>query len=119
MRSSECRSMSWLDAGPKALIVGALLALWLSGAVAAQSGHTGPAGQGAAPGESAQGTVILLPDGTRCLPVPGSESAAAGSELEHLCGDGMPRGLVGGVLESGGQLSLEVMELGAEQATAS
>lgn len=119
MRSSECRSSSWLDAGARALIVGALLALWLSGAVAAQPGHTDPAGQEAVPGEAARGTVIVLPDGTRCLPVQGKGSAAAGSELEHLCGDGLPRGLVGGVLESGGQVSLEVVDLGAEQAPAS
>lgn len=67
--------------------------------------------------EVTQGTQVVLPDGTRCLPLPPSErESVAGARVEHYCGDGVPRGLVGGVLESAGQVSFEVVELGGQAA---
>src|SRR5690606_36508870 len=66
--------------------------------------------------EVVNGTQIILPDGTRCLPLPaGGRQSVAGGELEHYCGDGAPKGLVGGILESAGQVSLEVVDLRGQQ----
>lgn len=74
--------------------------------------------EGATATEVAMGTQIVLPDGTRCLPLPPAErDAVAGATLEYYCGDGMPRGLVGGVLESAGQVSLEVVDLSGTATT--
>lgn len=67
--------------------------------------------------EVTQGTQVVLPDGSRCLPLPPSErESVAGARVEHYCGDGVPRGLVGGILESAGQVSFEVVSLDGGQA---
>jgi heat shock protein HslJ len=88
----------------------AAVGLMLSGAALAQQNEGGVAAT-----EVAQGTQIILPDGTRCLPLPPAErGAVAGATLEYYCGDGIPKGLVGGVLESAGQVSLEVASLAGD-----
>lgn len=88
----------------------AAVALLQSGAALAQQNEGGVTAT-----EVAQGTQIVLPDGTRCLPLPPAErGAVAGAALEYYCGDGIPKGLVGGVLESAGQVSLEVVSLGGD-----
>ena len=84
-----------------------LASLLIGGAALAQDGQTGIVAT-----EVLEGTQIVLPDGTRCLPLPEAErDDVAGAPLDHYCGDGTPRGLVGGVLESAGQVSLEVVDL--------
>lgn len=96
---------------PFGWVVVALFVLVLGGAAAAQDGQDAPVVT-----EVVNGTQIILPDGTRCLPLPaGERQSVAGAELEHYCGDGAPKGLVGGILESAGQVSLEVVDLSGQQ----
>lgn len=85
----------------------ALVLLAAAGAAYAQEG-TPPA----TPFEFTLGTQVILPDGSRCIPLPPAErNMVAGAPVAHYCGDGMPKGLVGNVLESEGQVSLEVTDL--------
>ncbi len=70
-----------------------------------------------AQGGAVSGTQIVLPDGSRCVALHDSESVTvAGAELEYRCGEGGYLGLVGGVIESKNQLSLEVVEVGGAEA---
>lgn len=97
-----------------------LVVLAAAGMALAQEG-TAP--EPVAPFEFTLGTQVILPDGSRCMPLPPAErNAVAGAPVAHYCGDGMPKGLVGSILESEGQLSLEVTDLSegeGQQRTAS
>lgn len=121
MHSAENRSSTKPFSNWRGPIIVAALAVCLSGAVFAQSSQAEHTDHDAAASSETSGavagTVIVLPDGTRCLPA-ATDGLASGEAVEHLCSDGLPRGLVGGVLESAGQVSLEVVEL-TEQGEAS
>ncbi|MFA5550914.1 MAG: META domain-containing protein [Trueperaceae bacterium] len=92
------------------------LAVSVGGLAFAQGGESSEAANVAT--ADVLGTQIILPDGTRCLPLPPAERGdVAGTVLQLYCGDGMPKGLVGGVLESAGQISLEVVDLSGGDGT--
>lgn len=115
MRTSDVasRTVSARSYHPLVWAAAAFLALFLPlGGWAAAQGQTNTAALG-----EVHGTQIVLPDGNRCLPLPPAErDAVAGTTLQYYCGDGVPKGLVGGVLESAGQVSLEVVDLSGQQA---
>lgn len=99
-----------LQVRPLGALAALLLALLVGSAALAQDDQTGIVAT-----EVPVGTQIVLPDGTLCLPLPEAErDAVAGVPLDYFCGDGALRGLVAGVLESGGQVSLEVVDLSGD-----
>lgn len=52
--------------------------------------------------------IIILPDGSRCVPTtPQDQAQVLGGTVDHLCGDEADAGLVGGLLFSGGEVGVE------------
>ncbi len=52
--------------------------------------------------------IIILPDGSRCVPTPTQDQAqVVGGQVDYLCGDDGDAGLVGGLLFSGGEVAAE------------
>lgn len=65
----------------------------------------------AANAQHVDGTQIVLPDGSVCAPIHEAyNKTVAGARLEYTCREGGELGLVGGIIESSGQVSLEVVD---------